>query len=558
MGFSSKILNNSVGSLIAQQAIIATTSNNIANANTPGYARRTVELQTRAGESGGGQINVGNGVQIGAVNRVVDEFVEKMLREAGADKAGFELENDFLSRVQSVFSLNTDGSTIGSALTEFSTAVNDLAGDPSSIELRTNLIEKGKDLVNAIKVSYGTIASLQDEANTRISTELDTVNNIATQIATLNGQIRTRESTGNVAADERDQRELLLQQLSEKVSYSMVEDSDGAANIFLGKGFALVSGSEARTLEATPNPSFASGSVPPSLSGGVLSYIVYDYDSGAGVSHIDLTQSMQAGSGTIGALLRLRGYNDPSNTSAFDANGSLVDVASRIEAITRSLLTAVNRTYVGGTDENSGTPGFQPTSGDLNGNQPNTTTNPFALFDFDYSGGKDLGASNNLPDAVDLDFLLNGGGTVPISNFSSLLSFRPTDPRTIAAARDADPTNGVTNFPTGDGQNMLALASTLASSNLSFAVGSYSMTGSFGQAYNEALTHVGAEKARVQTNSNVANSNFVAVQARRDSVSGVSLDEEFTNLIKFQKAFQASAKMIKVADELLQQIVSLI
>ena len=544
MGFGSKILNNSVGSLLAQQAVIATTSNNIANANTPGYARRTLELETRTGSVSGGQISIGNGVEIGRIVRSVDVFVDKLLREAGGEKAGFDVENDILNRVQNLFSLNESAPTIGSTLTEFYNAVNDLAANPASLELRSNMIERGKDLVNTIKTTYTTIGSLQTQADSQIKTEIDSVNTLATQIADLNGQVRTRESTGNVAADERDQRDVLLQKLAEKVQYTLLEDPDGTTNIFIGKGFALVSGSTARQLDYTQTPSFAAGSTPPSLSGGALGYIVYDYDSSAGSSHIDLTQSMQAGSGTIGSLLRLRGYNDPSNTSAFQSDGSLVDVASRIEAIARTLLTSVNRTYLGASDEDPGTAGFQASSGDLYGASPS----PFGLFSF--AGASDPN-SDGLPTGADLT-------TIGYDNYASLLTFNVTDPKSIAAAYDSDPTAGATTFPPGDGQNLLALSTILQSTNLSFAQGSFSFTGSFDQAYNEAVSHVGVLKSTAASNQKVADANYVAAQSKHDSVSGVSLDEEFSGLIKFQKAFQASARMIKVADDLLDQIVRLI
>jgi flagellar hook-associated protein 1 len=545
VGYSSKILNNSVSSLLAQQAAIATTSNNIANVNTQGYVRRSVQFETRSGGSAAGTLSVGNGVEISGVTREVDQFVDRALRQAVGEKAGYDIEEDFYSRVESLFALNENGITIGSALTEFKTALNDLAAQPASIELRTNVIERGEDLVNAIKLSYNTVAGLQTEADDRVVSDVDTVNTLATQIAKLNGEIRTRESTGNIAADERDQREVLLKKLAEKVQYSMVEENNGEVNVFIGKGFALVSGTTARLLQTTTSPSFASGTVPPSLSGQALHYIVYDYDTtGTNPQQIDLTQAIQGGTGSLGALLTLRGCNSVGDTSAFQANGTLVDIASRIEAITRQLLTSVNQTYLGGSDEDPATPIFDPSSGDLNGNTPSV----YGLFDFTGSSDVDV---NGLPD--DLSAIAG------IDNFSSILSFKPSDPREIAAAYDADAAAGSRNFPSGDNQNLLALISTINSTSLTFSAGpTFSITGSFDQAYNQALTFVGALKSAATSNAKVASSNVQAVEQRRDSISGVSLDEEFSALIKYQNAYQASARMIKMADELLAQIVQLI
>src|SRR5690606_25569755 len=116
---------------------------------------------------------------------------------------------------------------------------------------------------------------------------------------------------------------------------------------------------------------------------------------------------------------------------------------------------------------------------------------------------------------------------------------------------------GVTSFQTGDGRNAEALAATQATS-YTFAIGSYSFTGTFDQSYNETVTHVGNAKSRSDVNLSVSESNLISAQSQRDSFSGVSLDEEFSKLITFQRAYQASARMIRVADELMEQIVSLI
>ncbi len=547
MGFSSKILNNSVSSLVAQQAIIATTSNNIANANTPGYARRTVELSNRGSSSRGGEISVGNGVEIGNVTRSVDAFVEKLLNEASAEKAGADTEKDFYSRMERLFSLDESRPTVGSALTEFYNSLNQLSSNPASLELRANVMERGKDLVNTISSTFKALANLQNEADQRLNGEVLNVNTFASQIADLNGKIRTRESTGEVAADERDQRQQLLEKLGEKISFSAIEDSEGQVNLYLGKGFALVSGTTARELTVTTSPSFSGGSLPPSLSGGPLSHIVFDYNSGSGTAHIDLTQSIQSGEGILGGLLAVRGYNDPSNTSAFQANGAIVEMASRIESVTRALITTMNNTYQGAVDENTTTATvFDSSSGDLTGARPA----PNGLFDFTYSGTKDSNSDGRI---TTTDLTASG-----IDSFSSVLSFAITDPRRIAAALDTNATSGATAFAPGDGRNITRLVAALDASTTSFSVGSYAFVGNFNQQYNESVTHMGSMVERAASTATVAGNNLLTAQSRRDSVSSVNLDEEFANLIKFQRAFQASARMIKVADELLSQIVDLI
>lgn len=548
--YSAKILNNATGALAAQQAVIAAASNNIANANTPGYSRRVVELQTRASGGEGVGVNVGNGVEVGRLARLTDTFLEKLVRDTTADKNYYGVQNDLLQRVDALFSVTGDKPTIGSAMTAFFASVNDLAANPSSIPLRSTMIDRGNDLVSAIRTTFQTIADIQNEADGRIATEIQGVNSLTQQIGSLNDRIRANERTGNTDADSRDQRDVLMQRLSEKIGYSTVELPDGTVTLSLSNGFVLVSGGDARQLQTTPNPSFSPGSLPPALNGGILSYIVYDYSGGAGApAHVDLSRVIGGGGGTLGGLMAVRGYNDPNNTSAFDADGVLVGVASRVESIARQLLTTINQSYLG-PDNDPGTAGHQPSAGDLDGHTAdfyNATDHAYNLFSFDFNGTKD----------ADGDGLPNDLNALGVDSFARVLQFGVSDPRRIAAALNAGSLGSPVYAP-GDGRNLENLAGFETNSTMNFSVGSYSMTGTFGETYAESVGYVGNSVGSVKTQLDVTTDNLTTALNHRDEVSGVSLDEEFTSLIKFQKAYQASAKLIKVADDLLTQIVNIL
>lgn len=543
--YTSKILNNATRALAVNQAVIAATGNNIANVNTPGYARRVINLETAGGSNNASSLQLGSGVQLGSLTRQVDEFLNKTVRDALSIKGSATAQNDLLSRIEPLFNLTGASNTIGSTISAFFQSINNLSVNPASIELRQDLIERGNDLSYAITNTFNTLANLQDEADRRIESEVQVINSLTTQIADLNGKISQLETGGNVAADERDQRDQILEKLSEKISFSQVESSDGSVTLFLSNGFALVSGSTSRALETTKSPSFNTGGLPPSLSGGVLNYIVYDYSGGNGTGHLDLTSFIAQGQGSVAGLLGMRGVADASQTSAFEASGTLVEVASRVEAITRQLLTSVNFSYLG-PDRTGALAGHQPSSGDLNGANPAV----FGLFDFTYNGTKDADG-DGVPELSDL----NSAG---LDTYSRYLSFKVTDPRNIAAARDAGsgyPAAAV--YASGDGRNMEALAD-LQDTNMSFAVGSYSLTSTFDQAYVETVTHVGNAKSRAQVDYEVAEDNYITAANRRDEVSGVSLDEEFSNLIKFQKSFEASARLVRTAQTILDTLVSLL
>jgi flagellar hook-associated protein 1 FlgK len=544
MSYSAKILNNSTRALNAQQAIIANISNNISNANTAGYSRRVVTLETAPERSSSVGINVGNGVQLSGIQRMASSYLTKVLNDSVGNQASSDVQNSYLQRINKLFDLTDDGSSISKDLNAFYGALNDLTVNPSSIEARKVVISKAEELVTSITGTYEQIAYLQTEADQRIQTEMQQVNALLSQIAAANVSVSSYEagSFGAEAVDARDLREQLMQKLSEKISYQSVEQSDGSVNIYLSNGFTLVAGQNSYSLSVTKNPSFAGGTVPPSLDGGSLNFITYDYSGGAGTSDYDLTQVLQDGEGTIGGLLKFRGFNSPSNLSAFQGDGSVVEVASRIEALTRDLLERFNTTYAG-VDENTALAGFQSNALDLDGNTPPA----FGFFDFTYSGVKDANG-NGLPDDL---------SALPIDSYARLLTLRSTNPRSIAAARDQNPTNGALALVAGNGENVQALVA-LKTNTTTFSAGNFSFTGTIDEAYNETVAHVASMKSAMQTRATLDTNNLITAQKQRDEVSAVSLDEEFANLIQYQKAYQASARMIKVAEELLDQILQLI
>ncbi|NDC38401.1 MAG: hypothetical protein EBZ48_10160 [Proteobacteria bacterium] len=143
-------------------------------------------------------------------------------------------------------------------------------------------------------------------------------------------------------------------------------------------------------------------------------------------------------------------------------------------------------------------------------------------------------------------------------NFASQLQLAFTDPRKVAAARDASGgAPAAASYSPGDGRNIKSIADLQDQTN-NFILGNYSFSGTFSDAYNETITKVGNEKTRAETDVKVATGNLETAQNKRDEVSGVSLDEEFTGLIKFQKAYQAAARMVKVGQDLLDEVIRLI
>jgi len=567
---SSLILNIAKSGLSSQQAVMSNTANNIANVNTEGYTRRRVELQERPSTRTG--LALGRGVEATTVRRLGDEFLERVSREAGAAKEAAGSASDLLDRAQAVFDITGDAPTIGSTMEKFFGAIGDLTTDPANSGLRSNVIYQGNLLMATINRAYNQIADLQTEADDRIANEIETVNGLLDEIAKLNTRVSEIEGDGTEAASERDQREIALGKLSEIIQVDAVEDSTGQLTVSLANGFALVNSSTVRKLSVSKNPSFIVPPAvpPPSLSGGPMNYIVYDYDPGPGTQHSDFTNMISQRDGRLGGLLRTRGVHASSaNTSPFEATGDLVEVASRIEAITRVLLTEFNQAYLGVSQQNLVSSGGNPLANDENpvgspasysptsGYYDKTTGNsvPASLFGFfDYAGAADAptGTITGLPDNGDL----NAAATTLFS-FSGRIKVAITDPDTIAHGRDLDPTEGTLKIMPGDTANLAELVK-MRSQVFNMTVGSYTMQSSLPDAYGDAVTDISSKVQTAKGNYNVANSSKLSADSQKAAMSGVSLDEEFSDLIRFQRAFQASARMVKVADDMLQEVMGLV
>jgi flagellar hook-associated protein 1 FlgK len=543
------LLDTSRRALGTQTTGIQVIGDNIANVNTPGYTRRRAEIvSTATGDSVATQ--VGTGSEVRRTIRIVDNFLNTDLLARIGDKSQAEIKSEFLARAQAPFQLDGEAGRIGYELNEFFSSLEDLAANPGDIPLRTQVIQKGADLSATINSSYTAISTLQREADDRIKILVTDVNRITESIAALNDEISNSEIGVQEALTLRDQRDELLRDLSELVSFRSIEDTEEKLTVYVENGFALVAGNKSFNLETTPQPSFAPvGGYPVGLDGQALSHIVYDF---GGTTHIDLTNILVSGSGEIAGLLELRGVQAPTDTSPFSANGQLVEIASRIELISRDLLTRFNLEYLGPDETAGGT--HQPSSFDLDGNQPI----PFGLFSFSGANvGNNFGDadSDGRPEAADLTTIASAG---VITNFSSRLRFNVTSERNIAASRDLNPVAGSTSYATGDSSNIEALL-TLRNTSLTYSgVGTVSANTTIDGMYSLTVAAVGAQAARAESDLKIYEERETQTRSLQQGYSGVNLDEEFSKLISFQRAFQAASKLIGIGNELTQDLINLI
>jgi len=531
-GAISSLLDISRRALQNNTQAIRVVGNNVANVNTTGYSRREIQFVDKA-NGNAVESSFGLGADINGVIRRVDEFVNKNERVAISDRSAMEARDDILATTQSLFSVDKTVRHIGFALSDFFSALNDLQANPGNSALRSKLIQSGNELTQSIRLTYETLSQAQRDADTQMRKSVLDINNLTSQIATLNTQIAASNIGNQDNLGLKDQRDQLLRELSEKISFSTVEDSKGQVSCFLENGFSLVANANATSLRVSDTPSF--GPFPLGLDSQPLGRIVWNSSPATiNVDDVDLTPMIAAGGGQVAGLLNVRGVPATTDTNAFYAQGDLPDLAARVESIAQKLLIDYNNAY-------RPFDGALVASADMAGNPPPK----WGLFTL--SNGT-MPATPGPETVADLVVSAN-------ANFSTNLIFSPDDPSELALAFDENPLPGAVAFSPGNGQiatNLLALRDT----STLFTVGNFSSTTTIENLYSETVTHIGTTKDHSGNDLTVARDRESQLKEFQASVSGVSIDEELTRLIGFQRSFQASSRLIKISDDLLGEILN--
>lgn len=242
-----------VSGLNAAQVGLSTTSHNIVNANTPGYNRQQInQSATNPAPTGGGFI--GRGVQINTITRVYDEFVTRQVQTAKAQDGYLTSQLSHLSDLDNLLADPSAG--FSPSLQEFFTGVQTVANSPKDASARQSLLGLAESMVTKLKTVNERMATLREDVNTEITASVGSINAITSQIAELNDQIILASGTGggNPPNDLLDKRDQLVKDLNGYVKSTVVKQSDGSYNIFIGNGQNLVVGKQAFTLSSVESP----------------------------------------------------------------------------------------------------------------------------------------------------------------------------------------------------------------------------------------------------------------------------------------------------------------
>jgi flagellar hook-associated protein 1 FlgK len=247
---ASALLSIGQRAMTASYAALQVTGNNIANANTAGYSRQQVDLQTLAGQYTGSGF-FGKGVDVATVTRAHSDFLTREAATSRSVAAGDQARSDQLAQLEAVFPTGESG--IGYAAATAFNAFVDVANKPQDDSARRVALARLGDLTSQFRSASDQLDQLQAGVAVDLKAAVSSVNALTKKIADLNFQIANVQGTGHTPNDLLDQRDSAINDLSQYLQVSTVAADDGSVSVFMTGGQKLVLGSNATTLAAVPD-----------------------------------------------------------------------------------------------------------------------------------------------------------------------------------------------------------------------------------------------------------------------------------------------------------------
>jgi flagellar hook-associated protein 1 FlgK len=544
---------------------ITVAGQNISNANTPGYIREELTLDTNLPYESG-QLVLGTGVQVDGIRQQVNRFLETRLHAAKGDQAAAQASSEIYLLLENAINELGD-EDLSTALSNFVAAVQDVANEPDNVPLRQRLISQGEALARDIVDMRGRVDALREGQSLKVVDLVKEANGLIDEIDRLNPQITRLEASGLLRSDAgalRTQRYNAMQRLSEIVPIRYRDREDGGVDVFMGGDYLVLDGAK-QHLEI---------------------YEQADRDVAVSFVRTTTTRSVLPDGGG-----ELRGIIDGRD----QVLGGFVD---DLNAFAANLISGFNRLHASG----EGRAGYEAITAEHGVTNSAAALNaaglPFAIT----HGGFDLkivnaatGEVTTTRIAIDLDGLnandttltslagvIDGLGNVDASvdaagrlNLSAAagyeLKFGDDTSGALAAlgintffsGTDADSIGVRTELKTdhrlfasgrgggvADNSNASALAVVL--DGAMDDLGGQSLSGF----YDSVISKVGQGSSSEQTLAEGATAYVESLQSQREQYSGVSLDEETIAVMQFQRSFQSAARMISVIDELLGVLLS--
>ncbi|OGG95276.1 MAG: flagellar hook-associated protein FlgK [Candidatus Lambdaproteobacteria bacterium RIFOXYD2_FULL_50_16] len=553
-----------------------TTGHNIANVDTEGFSRQET-IQETASPNNGGR---GLGVDIQGIRRNTDGFVKDKVVGEQTKVGSWGIRNQVLTEAETVFT-DLDGNRLRGALDEFWDSWNNLAHEPESVTMRKTLVSKASALSERFNTFNARLDQMHGDLNGRVQAKVLEVNQLTRQIAELNKQVEQLENQGRPANDARDRRELMLTQLSNLVEVRYFENERGTMEVQVPNGQALVHGRNFYDMTAINNSELAG-----------------DFRLGlktpTGVEN-DVTDIVK--SGEIKELIDQR-------------DGNIQNYQDNIDLMAKELAFRVNSVHSGGTGLNALR--YNETSAyALN---PEALKQPLPFLQNGFFEIKLYDKDGNAEQLVHVD-VEGGKDTVEtlIEKINRAAGAYEVDDQGKEKLKEKTPfkatigADGAVTFQTdmgrqfhynGDSSNALATLGfntffqalggagdirvnqellddemkiaagydlVPGDNRLASAMGDLRMHGvlgesgdlSFDEFYNSQVTDIGLKVQDSKKGMDNHGEMLSQYQALSDGISGVNLDEEMANMVKYQRAYESSARYMSTVDDMTQTLINM-
>ncbi|HOP06913.1 MAG TPA: flagellar hook-associated protein FlgK [candidate division Zixibacteria bacterium] len=443
--------------LLTHQVSLQTISHNIANVDTEGYTRQRVITTTTTPDTSA-NYSVGTGVTATDIRQVKDLFLGDQYRQENKSLGQWSYKEKTLSQIEALYSEPADD-TLSDRLNEFWSAWSDLAANPDSSSVRTEILSQANTLINSFHDMSSQLTRLQSSIDSDLVATVSEINLMLSDIASLNHEIKVAEVGGVDANDLRDARDLVIDELSGYLDVNTHESSNGDMIVYVGS-MAIVDGNEPHYIEAQTE----------NVDGNPRHILVWE-----------------------GTDIEVRNTNGKLKGIIDSRDDIIPEQLEELNLLAEAVVTQVNALHETGTASSGQT--------------------AVSFFDPNYTNASDI----RINTAITLDESLIMSGTSGEEG-DNRVALEIAD---LADARVLD--NGASSI--SDYYN--------------------SMIGSLGVMTYEAQSFTSNYELLVNQ-----------VENARQSVEGVSLDEEMTNLVKFQHAYDAAARVITTMDEALDTVIS--
>lgn len=614
-------LNTSTSGLRTVQAGLALIASNVANAETPGYVRKTlVQTTTSAG-------GAGVSVRVAAVNRELDIYLQRQLRTEAAGGSYADLRAQFFARLQSIYGEPGADATLEVAFNDFTTAIQGLGTSPESPAARSAVISSAQVLTQQLNSMSNDIQALRSDAELGMSDAVARANNAMERIAEINRQLALNTTADAATATLLDQRDMYIDELSQLMDIRVIQIDYNQVNVFTNSGIQLVSTEAARLgfdAQGTMMPESQWTNDPATRAVGTITLVT---PTGG---QIDLLASNAIRSGEIAAYIEMRDVILPEAQAQLDAiaaamTSSLSDATVASSAVTSgaqagfdidtAAMLPGNRINFTWTDTVTGQqhnvtivrvddPAALPLSDDF------TAASGDTVIGVDFSGGlaavaaelnsrfngrvnfsnpsgstlrilDDGAANNSTVDAVTATVTRTGFGSgdsyLPFFTDASVPytgAITSTGSQSVGLAGRlvvnaqlvADPSKLVvfqTGVSAGDPTRPNFILSQLMDTSITFSpkTGIGSAASPFSGSLSSFMRQViGAQGEAAENAANLAAGQEVvvnALKARVADASAVNVDVEMANLLTLQSAYGANARVLSVVKEMMERLMSI-